>query len=60
MDATQLDFDKLIQEMKAKEPNLYQILIDYLNKKLSFDELNELFSLEGGAWWAFVDSYQAR
>lgn len=60
MGATQLDFDKLIQEMKAKEPNLYQILIDYLNKKLSFDELNELFSLEGGAWWAFVDGYQAR
>jgi hypothetical protein len=60
MDATHLDFDKLIQEMKAKEPNLYQILIDYLNKKLSFDELNELFSLEGSAWWAFVDGYQAR
>lgn len=60
MDATQLDFDKLIQEMKAKEPNLYQILIDYLNRKLSFDELNELFSLEGSAWWAFVDDYQAR
>lgn len=60
MNTTQLEFDRLIQEMKTKEPNLYQILIDYLNRKLSLDELNELFSLEGSAWWAFVDGYQAR
>lgn len=60
MNTTQLEFDTLIQEMKVEEPNLYQILNDYLNRKISPDELNDFLSLEGEARWAYIDSYQAR
>lgn len=60
MNTTQLEFDTLIQEMKVEEPNLYQILNDYLNRKISLDELNDFLSLEGEARWAYIDSYQAR
>lgn len=60
MNTTQLEFDTLIQEMKVEEPNLYQILNDYLNRKISLDELNDFLSLEGEARWAYIDSYKAR
>ena len=60
MNTTQLEFDTLIQEMKVEEPNLYQILNDYLNRKISLDELNDFLSLEGEARRAYIDSYKAR
>ncbi|WP_049522832.1 hypothetical protein [Streptococcus parasanguinis] len=60
MNTTQLEFDTLIQEMKLEEPNLYQILNDYLNRKISLDELNDFLSLEDDARRAYIDSYQAR
>ncbi|MTR99195.1 hypothetical protein [Streptococcus parasanguinis] len=60
MNTTQLEFDTLIQEMKVEEPNLYQILNDYLNRKISLDELNDFLSLEDDARRAYIDSYQAR
>lgn len=60
MNTTQLEFDTLIQEMKENDPNLYQILFDFLHKKLSLDELNDFLSLEGEARRAYIDSYQAK
>jgi hypothetical protein len=60
MNTAQLEFDTLIQEMKVEEPNLYQILNDYLNRKISLDELNDFLSLEDDARRAYIDSYQAR
>ena len=60
MNTTQLEFDTLIQEMKLEEPNLYQILNDYLNRKISLDELNDFLSLEDDARRAYIDSDQAR
>lgn len=56
----QLRFNKIVQEMKENEPNLYQILFDFLHKKLSLDELNDFLSLEGEARWGYIDSYKAR
>ena len=56
----QLRFNKIVQEMKENDPNLYQILFDFLHKKLSLDELNDFLSLEGEARREYIDSYQAR
>lgn len=56
----QLRFNKIVQEMKENDPNLYQILNDYLNRKISLDELNDFLSLEDDARRAYIDSYQAR
>ena len=56
----QLRFNKIVQEMKENDPNLYQILFDFLHKKLSLDELNDFLSLEGEARRAYIDGYQAR
>lgn len=56
----QLRFNKIVQEMKENEPNLHQILFDFLHKKLSLDELNDFLSLEGEARWAYIDSYKAK
>ncbi|WP_195322013.1 hypothetical protein [Streptococcus gordonii] len=56
----QLSFDKIVQEMKENDPNLYQIMFDFLHKKISLDELNEFLLLEDDAQRAYIDSYQAR
>ena len=56
----QLSFDKIVQEMKENDPNLYQIMFDFLHKKISLDELNDFLLLEDDAQRAYIDSYQAR
>lgn len=50
----------LIEKMKLEEPNLFQIMADYLNGKLSKIELQAFFNMDQKERWAYIDSYQAR
>ena len=50
----------LIEKMKLEEPNLFQIMADYLNGKLSKIELQAFFDMDQKERWAYIDSYQAR
>ena len=54
------ELDNIIQKMKIEEPNLFQIMADYLNGKLSKIELQALFDMDQKERWAYIDSYQAR
>lgn len=50
----------LIEKMKLEEPNLFQIMADYLNGKLSKVELQALFDMDQKDRWTYIDNYQAR
>lgn len=50
----------LIEKMKLEEPNLFQIMADYMNGKLSKQELETFFNMDQKERWAYIDSYQAR
>lgn len=57
MDLLEMD---LIEKMKLEEPNLFQIMADYLNGKLSKSELQAFFDMDQKERWTYVDNYQAR
>ncbi len=50
----------LIEKMKLEEPNLFQIMADYMSGKLSKQELETFFNMDQKERWAYIDSYQAR
>lgn len=50
----------LIEKMKLEEPNLFQIMADYINGKLSEQELETFFNMDQKERWAYIDNYQAR
>lgn len=55
-----LELDNLIQKMKKEEPNLFQIMEDYINDKLSTQELEVFLNMDQEARWTYIDNYQAR
>ena len=55
-----LELDNIIQKMKLEEPNLFQIMADYMSGKLSKQELETFFNMDQKERWAYIDSYQAR
>ncbi|MDU6946202.1 MAG: hypothetical protein E6381_01810 [Streptococcus parasanguinis] len=55
-----LELDNIIQKMKIEEPNLFQIMADYMSGKLSKQELETFFNMDQKERWAYIDSYQAR
>ena len=57
MDLLEMD---LIKKMKLEEPNLFQIMADYLNGKLSKIELQAFFDMDHKDRWTYIDNYQAR
>lgn len=57
MDLLEMD---LIEKMKLEEPNLFQIMADYLNGKLSKIELQGFFDMDQKDRWTYIDNYQAR
>ena len=54
------ELDNTIQKMKIEEPNLFQIMADYMSGKLSKQELETFFNMDQKERWAYIDSYQAR
>ena len=54
-----LELDNIIQKMKIEEPNLFQIMADYMSGKLSKQELETFFNMDQKERWAYIDSYQA-
>ena len=57
---TQAEFDNLISEIKERAPKLYLIIQDFVNKKLSSEEVDRLLSMNSEDQLHFINGYQAR
>lgn len=57
---TQEELDDLINEIKEKAPNLYLFIQDFLDKKLSSEEVDGFFSMDLESQLLYINSYQAR
>ena len=57
---TQEELDNLINEIKEKAPNLYLFIQDFLDKKLSSEEVDGFFSMDLESQLLYINSYQAR
>lgn len=59
-DTTQEEFDKLLAEIKEKSPNLFQMISDFVDKKLTFEEANTFLSMAIDQQRNYNNNYQAR
>ena len=57
---TQAEFDDLMVELKENEPNLFQFIVDFINKKVSIQEVEAFQKMEREAQQLFIKNYKAR
>ena len=62
MDSLEMDLlqNDLMQKMKKEEPNLFQILEDYIDDKISSQELEVFLNMDRKDRRVYIDNYQAR
>ncbi|CRF30666.1 Uncharacterised protein [Streptococcus pneumoniae] len=47
-------------EIKAKRPNLFQFIADFVDRKVSTEEVDEYLKMKHEKQVEFIKSYQAR
>ena len=57
---TQAEFDELMAEIKERNPNLFQFIADFVDRKVSTEEVDEFLKMERTNQVDYIKSYQAR
>jgi len=57
---TQTEFDELIAEIKVKYPKIFQFLSDFVDGKVTCEEVDDFFKMEQVDRVDFINNYQAR
>lgn len=57
---TQTEFDALIARVKEEKPNLYLFLVDFVNKKVSLEEVEAFLKMEHEIQQLYIKNYKAR
>ena len=56
----QVEFDALIARAKKENPNLYLFLVDFVNKKVSLEEVNAFEKMDHELKQLYIKNYKAR
>ena len=57
---TQAEFDKQMAEIKAKHPNLFQFIADFVNRKVSTEEVDDFLKMRRSDQVEYIKNYKAR
>ena len=57
---TQAEFDEQMAEIKERNPNLFQFIADFVDRKVSTEEVDEYLKMEHRKQVDYIKSYQAR
>ncbi len=57
---TQAEFDKQMAEIKDRNPNLFQFITDFLDRKVSTEEVDDWLNMERSDQVEYIKNYQAR
>ena len=57
---TQAEFDEAIAEIKDRNPNLFQFITDFLDRKVSTEEADDWLNMERSDQVEYIKNYQAR
>ena len=57
---TQAEFDEVMTEIKDRNPNLFQFISDFVDQKVSTEEVDEYLKMKREKQVEFVKNYQAR
>ena len=59
-DMTQAEFDKQMAEIKEKRPNLFQFISDFVDRKVSIEEVDDFLNMKRSDEVVYIKNYQAR
>ena len=57
---TQTEFDEVMAEIKEKHPNLFQFITDFLDRKVTPEEVDEFLKMERTNQVEYIKNYKAR
>ena len=57
---TQAEFDKQMAEIKEKSPNLFQFISDFVDRKVSIEEVENFLNMKRSDQVLYIKNYQAR
>ena len=57
---TQTEFDEVMAEIKEKRPNLFQFITDFLDRKVTPEEVDEFLKMERTNQVEYIKNYKAR
>lgn len=57
---TQAEFDKRMAKIKAENPNLFQFIADFVDRKVSTEEVDDFLKMGRSDQVDYIKSYKAR
>ena len=57
---TQAEFDDLMVDLKENEPNLFQFIVDFLDRKVTAEEVDDFLKMERNDQVDYIKNYKAR
>lgn len=57
---TQAEFDEVMAEIKAERPSVFQFITDFLDRKITSEEVDEFLKMERAEQVDYIKNYQAR
>lgn len=54
------EFDEVMAEIKSKRPNLFQFIADFVDRKVSTEEVNDFLKMEQSDQVDYIKNYDAR
>ena len=57
---TQAEFDEVMAEIKTRNPNLFQFIADFVDRKVSTEEVDGFLKMERTNQVNYIKNYQAR
>ncbi|MTV90882.1 hypothetical protein [Streptococcus pneumoniae] len=57
---TQAEFDEVMADIKARNPNIFQLIYDILDRKVTPEEMDEFLKMERAEQVEYIKNYQAR
>lgn len=55
-----VEFDNYMAEIKAKNPNLFQFIADFVDRKVSTEEVEAFLTMEHEIQQLYIKNYKAR
>lgn len=57
---TQVEFDKQIAEIKERHPNLFQFITDFVDRKVSTEEVDDFLKMGRSDQVDYINNYKVR
>ncbi len=57
---TQAEFDNLMAEVKVEDQNLFQFIVDFVNRKVTSKEVDDFLKMERSDQVDYIKNYKAR